>query len=148
MARKIDWENQIGRRLKLRDLHVFVTIVQRGSMARAAAHLGVSPSAVSEIIADLEHAVGVRLLDRGPRGVEPTMYGREMIERSRAAFDELKQGISTIETLADPTVGMARIGCAESLFSPILAPAIDQFSQQYPRVRFHVQDLITATLDL
>jgi DNA-binding transcriptional LysR family regulator len=94
MARKIDWESQIGRRLKLRDLHVFVTIVQRGSMAKAAEHLGVSQPAVSEIIADLEHAVGVRLLDRGPQGVTPTMYGQEMIERSRAAFDELKQGIT------------------------------------------------------
>ena len=105
MARKIDWESQIGRRLKLRDLHVFVTIVQRGSMAKAAEHLGVSQPAVSEIIADLEHAVGVRLLDRGPQGVTPTMYGQEMIERSRAAFDELKQGITAIEALADPTVG-------------------------------------------
>jgi len=40
MARKIDWESQIGRRLKLRDLHVFFTVVQRGSMAKAAQQLG------------------------------------------------------------------------------------------------------------
>jgi hypothetical protein len=66
MARKIDWESQIGRRLRLRDLHVFSTVVQRGSMARAAAHLRVSQSAVSEIIAYLEHTLGVRLLDRSP----------------------------------------------------------------------------------
>src|SRR5262245_22139202 len=72
MARKIDWESQIGRRLRLRDLHVFFTVVQRGSMAKAAAHLGVSQPAVSEVIADLEHALGVRLLDRNSQGVEPT----------------------------------------------------------------------------
>jgi DNA-binding transcriptional LysR family regulator len=148
MARKIDWESQIGRRFKLRDLHVFITVAKRGSMAKAAAQLGVSQPAVSEVIADLEHVIGVRLLDRSSQGVKPTVYGREMIERSRAVFDELKQGITTIESLADPSVGAVRIGCAESLFSPVLAPVIDRFSHQYPRVRFHVQDLITSTLDL
>ena len=64
MLRKIDWESQIGRRLKLRDLHVFLTVVQHRSMAKAAQQLGASPPAVSEVIADLEHAVGVRLVDR------------------------------------------------------------------------------------
>ena len=110
MAGKIDWESQIGRRIKLRDLHVFVAIVQRGSMAKAAVHLGVSQSAVSDVIADLEHAVGVRLLDRGPRGVEPTSYGRALLTRSLAAFDELKQGIRDIEFLADQAAGELRIG--------------------------------------
>jgi len=52
---KIDWESQIGRRLRLRDLHVFFTVVQCGSMAKAAAQLGVSQPTVSEVIADLEH---------------------------------------------------------------------------------------------
>ena len=88
MVGKIDWESQIGRRLKLRDLHVFGTVVQRGSMAKAAAHLKVSQPAVSEIISDLEHALGVRLLDRGPQGVEPTMYGRALLKGGTAAFDE------------------------------------------------------------
>jgi hypothetical protein len=75
MLRKIDWESQIGRRLKLRDLHVFSTVVQCGSMAKAARQLGVSHPAVSEVVADLEHAVGVRLLDRSARGIA-TIYSR------------------------------------------------------------------------
>jgi hypothetical protein len=73
MPRKIDWESQIGCRLRLRDLYAFFTAVERGSMSKAAQHLGVSQPAVSDAIADLEHAVGVRLLDRRPQGVEPTM---------------------------------------------------------------------------
>jgi DNA-binding transcriptional LysR family regulator len=75
MHRKIDWESQIGRRLRLRDLHVFSTVVQRGSMAKAAQQLGVSQPAVSEVIADLEHALGVRLVDRSAQGVSPTRRG-------------------------------------------------------------------------
>ena len=105
MPTKIRTENQVGRRLKLRDLHVFFTVVQCGSMARAAGQLGVSQPTVSEVIADLEHTFGVRLLDRRPQGVEPTMYGAALFKRSVAAFDELKQSSRDIEFLPDPTAG-------------------------------------------
>src|SRR5262245_17084426 len=115
MLRKIDWESQIGRRLKMRDLHVFFTVAQRGSMAKAAAQLGVSPPTVSEVIADLEHGLGVQLFDRTAQGVEPTMYGRALLKRGLAAFDELKQGIRDIQFLADPTVGELQIGCPEAI---------------------------------
>src|ERR1700752_2995076 len=111
MPRKIDWESQIGRRLRLRDLHVFHTVVQQGSMAKAAAQLGVSQPAISEVIADLEHALGVRLLDRSPQGIAPTMYGNALLKRSTAAFDELKQSVRDIEHLADPASGEIKISC-------------------------------------
>jgi len=148
MARKIDWESQIGRRLKLRDLHVFMTILQCGSMAKAATQLGVSQSAVSGVIAELEHTVGVRLLDRSPRGVEATTYGRALVLRSQAAFDELKQGIRDIEFLADPTMGEVRIGCAESTASAMLPALLRQFLQHYPHVVPHIIPMVTPTLEL
>ena len=148
MTRKIDWENQIGRRLKLRDLHVFFTVVQRGSMAKAAAQLGVSQPAVSEVISDLEHALGVRLLDRSSRGVEPTMYGRALLKRGTVAFDELKQSIRDIEFLADPSSGEVHLGCAEATASGLLPPFLIQFLKQYPRVTPHVKPLSTPTLEL
>lgn len=116
MAPKIDWESQIGRRLRFRDLHVLFTVVQNGSMAKAAAQLGVSQPSVSEVMADLEHTLGVRLLDRSPQGIEPTIYAHALLKRSRIAFDELKQGIRDIEYLSDPTVGKLRIGCPEFHF--------------------------------
>ena len=72
MATRIDWDRQIGRRRKLRDLHVFPTVAHRGSMAKAAAELGVSQPVISAVVAGLEHAIGVHLFDRSPRGVEPT----------------------------------------------------------------------------
>src|SRR4030095_5483225 len=113
---KINWESQIGRRLRLRDLHVFSTAVQCGSMAKAARQLGVSQPAVSEVIADLEHALGVRLVARSAQGVEPTIYGDALLRRSVAVFDELKQGIRDIEFLSDPSVGEVRVACMESLW--------------------------------
>ena len=73
MSKIVDWDSHIGRRLRLRDLHAFFTVVQTGSLAKAAAALNVSQPAVSQLIIDLEHAVGVKLFDRSSRGVTPTV---------------------------------------------------------------------------
>jgi DNA-binding transcriptional LysR family regulator len=137
----IDWDSRIGRRLGLRDLHVFFTVVQRGSMAKAAQQLNVTQPAVSKAISDLEHTLGVRLLDRRPQGVEPTMYGRALIKRGNVVFDELKQTIRDIEFLADPTVGEVRFGCHESVAAAILPPIMKRFSDQYPRVLLHMEQI-------
>src|SRR5579871_451792 len=141
MPRKIDWERQIGRRLRFRDLHVFFTVVDRGSMAKAAAELGVSTPTVSEVIADLEHGIGVRLLDRGPHGVEATVYGRAFLRRGTAAFDELKQGIRDIEFLSDPAVGEVYIGCDESIAAATLPQIAERFARQYPDVALNVENI-------
>jgi DNA-binding transcriptional LysR family regulator len=139
MVRKIDWDTQIGRRMKLRDLHVFSTVIQRGSMAKAAHHLGVSQPAVSEVIANLEDALGVKLLDRSAQGIEPTLYGDALLKRSVAAFDELKQSIRDIEFLSDPTVGEVRVACIESLWYTLLPEIILRFSERYPRMEVQVE---------
>jgi DNA-binding transcriptional LysR family regulator len=141
MLRKIDWESQIGRRLRLRDLHVFSTVVQRGSMAKAARQLGVSHPAVSEVIADLEHALGVRLLDRSAQGIEPTIYGDALLKRSVAVFDELKQSVRDIEFLSDATTGEVRISCMEGPSFTFLPDVLLRFSKQYPHIAVHT-DLI------
>ncbi len=133
MLRKIDWESQLGRRLRLRELHVFFTVAQQGSMAKAAAQLGVSAPTVSEVMADLEHGLGVRLLDRSPRGVEPTIYGRALLKRGLTAFDELKQGIKEIEFLTDPTAGELSVGYT-NMIAPVFAAIVERFAEKYPRV--------------
>jgi DNA-binding transcriptional LysR family regulator len=148
MVGRIDWEDRIGRRLKLRDLHVYFAVVECGSMAKAAAQLGVSQPTVSEIIADLEHTFGVRLLDRVARGVEPTIYGNALLKRGIAAFDELKQSTWDIAFLADPTFGELRIGCAESIAAAVLPKILERFNQQYPSVVVHVDDVPSTALSV
>ena len=142
---RINWESQIGRRLRLRDLYVFSSVVRLGSMAKAAQELGVSQPAVSEVIADLEHALGVRLVDRGPQGVSATVYGMALEKRSVAAFDELKQGIKDIEFLSDPTAGEIRIGCPESISAAILQPIIEKFSKEHPAAVLDVDTVNTLS---
>mgnify|MGYP003929343795 CR=1 FL=1 len=103
ITRSQKWENRIGRRLKLRDLQILATVVQWGSMAKAASHLAMSQPAVSESVADLEDALRVRLLDRSAQGVQPTLYAHALLKRGRVVFDELTQAISDLEFLANPS---------------------------------------------
>jgi DNA-binding transcriptional LysR family regulator len=132
------WGEEIGRRLKLRDLHVLMQVVQWGSMAKAAQYLGISTPVVSKTIADVEHTLGVRLLDRSRRGIEPTQFGSAIIKRGVAAFDELRQGVKDIEFLADPTVGELRIGFTEAEAAGPGFAVIDRLTRRYPRIVFHV----------
>ena len=147
MAKAINWEARIGRRIRLRDLHVLFAVDQFGSMAKAAAILGITQSAISQMVADLEHVLGVRLLDRSPQGVEATVYGRTLLKYGKAAFDDLRQGIQEIEFLADPDVGEIRIGAPESVSSAILPAIIGLFSQRNPRAQLEVDTTdVTAAM--
>ncbi len=139
----MDEIERIERRLKLHDVRVLMSVVQAGSMHKAAERLATSQPAVSRAIGDLEHALGVRLLDRSPTGVEPTQYGRAIIKRGLAVFDELRQGVKDIEFLADPTAGELRIGCTENAAAgPVLA-VIDRLTRRHPRMVF---DVVTGSV--
>ena len=155
MTKAVDWESRIGRRLRLRDLHVFFAVVQSGSMAKAATHLKITQPSVSKAIGDLEEALGVRLFDRSTRGVEPTIYGDVLVKCGSVVFDELRQGIRHIEFLADPTVGELRIGCpddtrwarrrkidlVELVNEPWIIPAPHTWSYKFLVAAFRVRGL-------
>lgn len=138
MTTAAHWERRIGRRIRLRDLHVLLTVVQRGSMAKAAQHLSITQPAVSKSIADLEHGLGVRLLDRGPQGIEPTFYGKALVRRALSVFDELRQGVGEIEFMADPRAGEVRVGCPETLAATLIPPVVERLSNEYPAIKLHV----------
>jgi DNA-binding transcriptional LysR family regulator len=138
---RLSIEDRIGRRLKFRDLQVFFTVVETGSMAKAAKHLGLTQPAVSEVIAQLEGMFAARLFDRSPKGVELTPYGDALRGRARAVFDELRQGVRDIAFLSDPSEGELRIGCPGSIAASILPAAIETFRRTYPRVTLHLDEV-------
>jgi DNA-binding transcriptional LysR family regulator len=134
----MEWESRIGQRLRLRDLYILSTVAEAGSMAKAAIRLRMSQPSVSEAIANLESALRVRLLDRSPRGVEPTSYADALLRRGRIVFDELNQGVRDIEFMANPAIGEVRIGCPENLASGFVPCVIADVSQLYPKITFQV----------
>ena len=75
-----DSDSHIGRRVKLRDLQIMFSVAELGSMAKAASHLSITQPSVSQAIADLEDAAGVRLFDRTTQGVALTIYGEVLLK--------------------------------------------------------------------
>jgi DNA-binding transcriptional LysR family regulator len=142
----MQWTDRVGRRLKLRDLHILLAVAQSGSMGKAAADLAISQPSVSKAIAAVEHAIGLRLLDRGPHGIEPTIYGRALLKCGTAVFDELRQGVRELEFLSDPTAGELRIGCTETMAAGFVSAVIDRMSRQHPRAIFHLVPADSITL--
>ena len=134
----MEWTDRIGRRIKLRDLHILLAVVEAGSMGKAAAQLAVSQPVVSKAISDLEHTIGLRLLDRSAQGVEPTMYGDALLKWGLVVFDDLRQGVKELEFLTDPNVGEIRIGAPEPMAAGFVPNVIERLWRQYPRVVFHV----------
>jgi molybdate transport repressor ModE-like protein len=134
----------VERRLKLRDLRVLMRVVQTGSMSEAARQLGTSQPAVSRSISELEQLVGARLLDRDPHGIGPTSYGRALIDRGVAIFDELRQGVRAIKFLADPTGGEVRIGASIIVSVSLVSAVVDQLSRRHARLSFGVAASDTA----
>src|SRR5260370_38736655 len=133
--------DRIGRRMKLHDLHVLMAVVQAGSMNKADALLNTGQSAISRSIAELEHTVGVRLVDRNPRGVEPTKYGRALLNGGAAVFDDLRQAVKNIEFLADPTVGEIEIGSNEAFIAGLLPTVFGRLRRQHPGITVHVRPI-------
>ena len=151
MVKLMRWNERIGRRIKLSDLHILLAVAQSGSMAKAATELAVSHPAVSRSISELEHTLGVRLLERNPHGISLTEFGRVALTRSHAAFDELRQAVKDIEFLADPDAGEVRIGSTAPLAASFVSTIVDRLHRRYPRMAFHVvtenTDLLRRELD-
>ena len=142
----MQWDERIGRRLKLRDLHILMSVAQCGTMGKAAEQLAITQPAVSKAISDIEHTLKVRLLDRTAHGVEPTLYGRSLLKWGNAVFDDLRQGVREIEYLSDPTAGELRIGCTEPMAWGIVPAVIERLTRQYPRLVFNVKQADPVTL--
>jgi DNA-binding transcriptional LysR family regulator len=141
----MQWVDRIGRRVKLRDLHMLTAVAQSGSISKAAEQLAISHPVVSKTIADLEAVLGVRLLDRSSRGVKPTIYGEALLKSAVTVFDEMRQGIRHVEFLADPTVGNLRFGCPEAMAAGFVPAVAERFRRQYRDVAL---EMINADMTL
>jgi DNA-binding transcriptional LysR family regulator len=134
----MDWSDRIGRRIKLRDLHVVLAVAESGSMAKASQKLAISHPVVSKTISDLEHMLGVKLFDRSSQGVEVTSYGAALLKCGVNVFDEMRQGLKQIEFLSDPTSGELAVGCPEIMNAGIMPAISERLLQQHPRVQLRV----------
>ena len=134
----MDWSDRIGRRIRLRDLHIVLAVAEAGSMTKASQKLAVSHPVVSKTISDLEQTLGVKLFDRTSQGVEVTSYGAALLKCGANVFDEMRQGLKQIEFLTDPTSGELAVGCPEIINAGIMPAISERLLKQHPRVQLRV----------
>ena len=141
------WNDRIGRRVKLRDLHIALAVADMGSMSKAAEELAVSYPVVSKTISELERTLGVKLFDRSINGVEPTHYGRALLKSGTAVFDEMRRGLQLIESIKEPDTGELRFGSSELMDAGVLPAIIEEFTKNFPRVTLRILHLDEAHVD-
>jgi DNA-binding transcriptional LysR family regulator len=116
------------------NLNAFAAVVEHRSFVRAAAHLGITPSALSQTIRQLEERLGVRLLNRTTRSVAPTAAGERLYQRLRPAVDELDAAVTEAVSTRDRPAGMLRINAPRTAVMGLIAPRLGRFYRDNPGV--------------
>lgn len=124
-------------RRNLNDLQTFVVVAREGSFTRAAAQLGLTQSALSQSIRNLEARLGLRLLMRTTRSVSPTEAGERLLETVGRRFDEIEAELDALTELRDKPAGTVRITCGDHVLRNILLPKLMPALQPYPDI--HVE---------
>jgi DNA-binding transcriptional LysR family regulator len=145
---RADSYSYIGRHIKLRDLQILLAVAEHGSMAKAANRLSTTQPTVSQAIADLEDAVGVRLFDRSTHGVTLTRYGEVLLQCTSESFDALRQGLQKIEYLSTAGAGDVWIGCAEAWLYGFVPAVIQRIAKHHPKIVVHATTANPAENDL
>jgi DNA-binding transcriptional LysR family regulator len=126
------------------DLNAFVAVARERSFTRAAAHLGVSASALSQPIRGLEERLGMRLLTRTTRSVALTEAGERLIATVGPHLEGIETGLAALSELRDKPAGRIRITAVDHAAETILWPALSKFLSDYPDV--HVELTVDNTL--
>src|SRR4051795_7162528 len=122
----------------LDDLVAFVAVGQERSFTKAAAKLGVSQSALSHTIRDLEARLGVRLLTRTTRSVSPTEAGERLLSTLGPRFEEIEAELAAVSKLREKPAGTIRITATENAAAMVLLPALAQLLPDYPDIKVEI----------
>jgi DNA-binding transcriptional LysR family regulator len=116
------------------ELKALTAVVELGGFARAARHLGVSPSALSQTIRSLEARLGLTLINRTTRSLAPTEAGAALVRRVRPAFADIEAAVSAAAELRDRPAGRLRINATRVAATQYLAPLIGPFLKAHPDI--------------
>lgn len=126
------------RRENVIDLLAFLAVAKEQSFTRAAARLGVSQSALSHTVRELEARLGLRLLTRTTRSVAPTEAGERLLHTIGPRFDEINAALAALSALREKPCGNIRITTGEHAAEAILWPALAKFLPDYPDINVEV----------
>src|SRR3569623_1994965 len=119
-------------------VEAFLSVAQHRSFRRAAAELGVTPSAMSQAVRALESRVGAALFIRTTRSVGLTEAGERFLARAKPAFEELVAASETARALGQRPAGRLRLSVPRAVVLPLLQPLIASFCRAYPDVELEI----------
>src|SRR3954454_20309550 len=122
----------------LNDLQAFVAVAKEHSFTKAAAKLGVSQSALSHTMRQLEERLGVRLLTRTTRSVSPSEAGGRLLRHIGPRFDEINEELDAIRELRDKPAGTIRVTATEFAIDRVLVPKLTKLLQEYPDIKMEM----------
>jgi DNA-binding transcriptional LysR family regulator len=123
---------------KLDDLLAFIAIGHERSFTKAAAKLGVSQSALSHTIRELEARLGVRLLTRTTRSVAPTAAGERLLQALGPRFEEIDAELAALSELREEPAGTIRITAGDHAVHSIVWPKLTKFLPKYPDIKIEI----------
>jgi DNA-binding transcriptional LysR family regulator len=140
-------------RIDLNDITAFLAVARDGSFTKAAARLGVSQSALSQTLRNLEARLGLRLLARTTRSVSPTEAGERLIQTVGPRLEEVEAELVALTALRDKPAGTVRISAGEHAADSVLWPAIERLLPKYPDITVEIMidngltDIVAERLD-
>jgi len=130
--------------MELRELSVFVAVVEEGGLSAAARRLHVSQPALSQTISGLERELRVKLVERSRSGTRPTEAGRTLLDEARAVLARYHQAVRTMAQLSDGHEGMLRIGIPLEFPFEVLRPALAELAEEWPDTKVQARHLSSA----
>jgi len=125
-------------RENLNDLQVFLAVARERSFTRAAARLGVSQSALSHTIRDLESRLGIRLLTRTTRSVSTTDAGEELLQTVAPCIEEIEAKLASLSDFRDKPAGVVRITATDHPIDTVVWPKLRKLLPKYPEIRVEI----------
>lgn len=141
-------------RQNVNDLLAFLAVARERSFTKAATRFGISQSALSHTIRQLEARLGVRLLTRTTRAVAPTEAGERLLERIGPHFDQIEIEVDALNELRDKPAGTIRINASDYAISSVLWPKLKKFLPKYPDIKVELlldnglTDIVTERYDV
>ena len=126
------------KREDITDMLAFATVAEEGSFTKAAARVGVSQSALSQIVRRLEDRMDVHLLARTTRSVAPTAAGEQLMQRILPLLRGVEEGLEELSEHRDKPSGSIRITTVEHAAKTALVPALSRFLPEYPDITVEI----------
>jgi DNA-binding transcriptional LysR family regulator len=130
--------------LSMRALECLVTIVEQGSLTKAAAALHMSQPALSHQIAAIERELGTPVVERLPRGIRPTAAGLAAVAEARIALAAADRAVMAGRRVANGTGGRIRIACAETMTAWVLVPVLRSWRRRFPDVELDLKEFMSS----